>query len=76
VGSKRTTEKFYSPDDMLEIIMEFATHIRNTYDIHSKAIRMPMDITPQAMVLIWQNDMENKVAAQTKIEGVKTDDET
>jgi Zn-dependent M32 family carboxypeptidase len=56
--SKRKAEPTYTSDDMLEIINLFATHVVLRYELHSKAIRLKMDIAPEALVAIWQQEME------------------
>jgi len=64
MGSKRTRNQpvaTYTTEDVREVITLFATHITERYDLSSKALRLKMDIAPEALVAIWQNEMEQEV---------------
>jgi len=66
MSSKRTRkqappEDTYTTEDMLDIIHKFATHVARTYELYSRRLHMKMDITPEAMIKIWQNELEHEV---------------
>jgi hypothetical protein len=51
---------------MNDIIAAFATHVVNRYDLHSKTIKLKMDISPEAMIAIWQSEMEQEVSTHER----------
>lgn len=68
MSSKRTRnvkqEDTYTTQDMLDIIEKFAAHVTSTYELHSRRLHMKIDVTPEAMIKIWQNEMEHEVVVQ------------
>jgi len=61
MGKKEPT---YSSDEMYQIMVEFATHITDTYTLHSKRFGMPVNLSPEAVLTIWQNEMEQNTKGE------------
>jgi hypothetical protein len=67
MGSKRERNKpvepTYTSDEMYEIIHEFATHIVKSYGLRSIALCQYVQMSPEALMTVWENEMAEAVAA-------------
>ena len=52
---------YYTTADMNGIIHAFAAHVVETYEIHSRRFGMKMDMSPEAMIVVWENSMKQEV---------------
>lgn len=66
MGSKRernaVVEPTYTSDEMYEIMLEFATFVTTTFDLKGKRLGMPMILPPEALMTMWQSEMEQAVS--------------
>jgi hypothetical protein len=64
-GKKQPAAETYTSDDMYAIIHQFATHITDTYKLSSKRFGADLPrISPETLVLVWQQEMEHTVVEQ------------
>jgi hypothetical protein len=56
--SRKIPAVTYTSDEMLEIMTQFAEHINQTYHLHSKLLQMPVVMSPEGLIAVWQNSME------------------
>ena len=57
----RNAEPTYTSDETYEIMMEFATFVTSTFDLKGKRLGMPMILPPEALLTMWQSEMEQIV---------------